>query len=91
MSYSTAEKNKDITKARLDSVSAMHILRCACQEHNAKCFPACGSCKGSGCTNPDIFILMKKLMNFGLKTNSMCNSNCINLTRCFSHSLGLHT
>ena len=26
-------------------------LRCSCKKHNIECTPACGSCRGSGCTN----------------------------------------
>ena len=25
--------------------------RCTCQKHNIECSPACGNCRGSGCTN----------------------------------------
>ena len=26
-------------------------LRCSCKKHNIECNPACGNCKGTGCTN----------------------------------------
>jgi hypothetical protein len=26
-------------------------LRCTCKRHNIECTPACGNCRGSGCTN----------------------------------------
>ena len=26
-------------------------VRCTCKKHNVKCSPACGNCRGSGCTN----------------------------------------
>ena len=26
-------------------------LRCTCKKHNIECSPACGNCRGSGCTN----------------------------------------
>ena len=26
-------------------------LRCTCKMHNIECSPACGNCRGSGCTN----------------------------------------
>ena len=26
-------------------------LRCSCKRHNIECTPACGNCRGSGCTN----------------------------------------
>ena len=26
-------------------------LRCSCRKHNIECTPACGNCKGTGCTN----------------------------------------
>ena len=26
-------------------------LRCSCKKHNIECTPACGNCKGTGCTN----------------------------------------
>ena len=26
-------------------------LRCTCKKHNIECTPACGNCRGSGCTN----------------------------------------
>lgn len=28
-------------------------MRCTCKKHNVKCSPACGNCRGSGCTNSD--------------------------------------
>ena len=29
-------------------------MRCTCRKHNVKCSPACGNCRGSGCTNSTI-------------------------------------
>ena len=26
-------------------------MRCTCNKHNIECTPACGNCRGSGCTN----------------------------------------
>ena len=28
-------------------------MRCTCKKHNVKCSPACGNCRGLGCTNSD--------------------------------------
>jgi len=28
-------------------------MRCTCKKHNMTCSPACGNCRGSGCTNSD--------------------------------------
>ena len=29
--------------------------RCNCKKHNIECTPACGNCRGSGCTNSSLF------------------------------------
>ena len=29
--------------------------KCTCKKHNIECTPACGNCRGSGCTNASIF------------------------------------
>ncbi len=29
-------------------------MRCTCRKHHVKCSPACGNCRGSGCTNSSI-------------------------------------
>ncbi len=36
---------------RCNCKSDCSTLRCSCKKHNIECTPACGNCKGTGCTN----------------------------------------
>ncbi|KAK3732581.1 hypothetical protein QZH41_004976 [Actinostola sp. cb2023] len=47
-----ATKNTQIQPQNLPPTSAAaSTLRCTCRKHNLECSPACGQCKGSGCSN----------------------------------------
>ena len=39
---------------RCNCASGCGTMRCSCRKHNIECSPACGQCKGSGCTNTSI-------------------------------------
>ena len=36
---------------RCNCMADCSTLRCTCKKHNIECSPACGNCRGSGCTN----------------------------------------
>ena len=36
---------------RCSCLTDCSTLRCTCKKHNIECTPACGNCRGSGCTN----------------------------------------
>ena len=36
---------------RCNCLTDCSSMRCTCKKHNVPCSPACGNCRGSGCTN----------------------------------------